>query len=331
MAITRRWQTGWETGSVEEIDVQVGGLNITTLNSPYTGSYHLRGDWPNRYGYQNVPATRQIRCGFFFKGAVTCSAERFQIRAGGSELISLDMKSDGSVDLQVLGSVKANKPGMNSTSWHHIGVDVKIDSSSGWAYVYWDSVVVMSFSGNTGNSDITNVLFGQIGGAGSCISYFDDIYIDDTTGEGAAAVCPVLRMFHVIPNGNGNYAQWDGSDGNSVDNYLLVDERPPSSADYVATNVVDEFDSYAMGTISLAAGQTVEAVIPIVSAARQDASEEIAIGTRLSAVDLIGSDQTPSISYGFFWERQATKPGGGAWGQADIDAFEAVIKSRGSY
>lgn len=328
MAITRRWQSGAETGSITEVSRINGTFSVQA--TPYTGTYSFR-DFNIARGYVDIPATRQARIGLFLRGHE--NASRYTIvfaDSGDNKLVGLRWKDDASVELLVGGVVRDTEVGMNiGQNWMHIGLDVKIDSSSGWAKVYADSQGVMDYAGNTGNADITYAAFGHFGDQGASYQiYYDDIYVDDTTGEGTFAVCPVLRFFYVVPNGVGNYSQWNPSAGN---NYECVDEVPPSSADYVQINVVDQLDSYAMDTHTLGAGQTIEAVIPIVSAARQDASEEIAVGTRLSGTDLIGSDQTPGIAYDNFWERQTTKPGGGAWAQADVDAFEALIKSRGSY
>ncbi len=157
------------------------------------------------------------------------------------------------------------------------------------------------------------------------------MYIEDTTGEGSDVVPPKLRFYYLTPDGNGNYADWDGSDGNQVDNYLLVDEVPPSDADYVETNVVDRLDSYTMTTFVLGTGQTIVAVIPIVRGQREGITEELALGTRYSGTDLIGSDQEPLGSFRYLWERQIAKPGGGDWNQSAIDGVETVIKSRGTF
>jgi hypothetical protein len=225
--------------------------------------------------------------------------------------------------------------GGNTESWKHIVIDLKINSSSGYVGVWKDGdQITNTTSINTGSGTVNNIAFGHFGGSGDTPTYWDDIYIDDMTGETTPTIGPILRFYPLTPNGNGNYAQFDGSDGNSVDNYLLVDERPPGTSDYVQTNVVDEYDSYQLTSYTLATGETVEAIIPIIYGIRYGNSEQIALGTRYSSTDLIGSDQNLATSYTlgtYRWERQTTKPGGGAWDQTSMDGAELVIKSRGSY
>lgn len=344
MAITRRHQTGIETGYAYEMDGWGGwaiGTNWISTARPRTGAYGIfcRTDW-YWYQWKNIAATRQVRVGLCFNVDDWNNGADGDFMAietsGGTELIALrSIKATGDLNLIIAGSSQDTTSGLGIVvdNWYHIVIDVKVDSSSGWAYVYKDgnSTPIMSFAGNTGNSDIGRIRIGDpiTQGTATIGTFFDDIYIDDTTGEGAAQVGPILRFGWTYPNGAGNYTQWTPSAGN---NYECVDERPPSGADYVIEDAVDQLDSYAMTTIALGAGQDPQAVIPIVLAQRYGAGQQIAVGTRYSATDVIGSDQ--DVQFGgwrFNWERQTAKPGGGAWDQAAIDGFEAVIKSRGSF
>lgn len=337
MAITRVWQGGLEEGSIGVFGV-TSGLQITTTSK--TGTYAMVNDlyYGNGYGDILIPNTRQVRVGQFTRWDHTNTRNVYNrvltLRSGSSELVSvrIDFPSQY-IQLWVGGASvdTANYP-VSSGEWHHIGLDVKIDSSSGWGKVYVDGVEQLSTSGNTGNADIVKFRVGlEIVDWGGYV-HTDDVYLDDTTGEGSAAVCPILRFYPLTMDGNGNYAQWDGSDGNSTDNYLLVDERPPNDwTDYVQTTVTDEYDSYTMTGITLGTGQTVNAVIPTAYAIRTGSTEQIALGTRLSGTDSIGSDQTPELSWIFLSERQTTKPGGGSWSESDVNGAELVIKSRGTY
>ena len=95
---------------------------------------------------------------------------------------------------------------------------------------------------------------------------------------------------------------------------------------------MDQFDSYDMATYTLGEGETFISLIPSVYAQRFGAAEELAIGTRYSGTDLLGSDFDPGAgSYTLHQERQLTKPGGGAWTQAAVDDVELLIKSRGVF
>jgi len=327
MAITRIWQCGLETGNLNEF-TQVFDCTATTAEKK-TGSYALGDGNAGDYVVKTVPATRQIRTGFYFYGNQSANCKRFRINS--TALIELESRSDGSLWLYVNGVNQDTSPNSNMVSWQHIGVDVKIDASSGWVSVYRDGVEIMSFTGNTGNEDITSVYWGHLTTSNYYWCYYDDLYIDDTTGETSPDVVPIKRFYPVFANGNGNYADWDGSDGNKVDNYALINEVPASDSNYVQVISTDQFDSYAMSTFTLAGNQHIIAIIPTSRVKRTGTTEEVAIGTRLSSTDVIGSNQIPNTSYSYLFDRQEEKPGGGSWSQSDLDSFETVIKSRGTY
>lgn len=68
----------------------------------------------------------------------------------------------------------------------------------------------------------------------------------------------------IAPNANGTNSQLTGSDGNSVDNYLLVDERVTvaSPAEYVDATAADQKDTYK-GNISGSLPTTVDSIINV--------------------------------------------------------------------
>lgn len=339
MAITRIYQSGAENGLGEILS-----QGVTTLRSDAarTGTYYFRADAHNNESvYWNIPDTRQVRAGQAMRWnsfGTLSGGDHMIVHDGVTKLIEVEpVIANGNLLLKVAGvqqDVTIDTPCAIPDIWYHLAMDCKIDNVAGWAYVYLDGVLILSFDGNTGNVNVDRIRFGTRTDVGVGPFYFDvdDVYIDDTTGEAGPEPPPILRFYPVRPNGNGNYSQWDGSDGNQVDNYLLVDEvLPNGDTDYVETDTVDEFDSYDMSTIVLDSNEEIMAVIPIVNAKHTDGTEEIAVGTRLAGTNLVGADQVPGIAYAFFWERQTAKPGGGAWGQNDINDFEVLLKSRGTY
>ena len=337
MAINRIWQSGAETGSVDELPAYGGSIPTIDSVVPFTGTYRWKTAFNgtgSSYILKSVTATKQLRAGAFqingHNSVAMCPIIHFACSAND---IQIRINNNNELDLVTKGSIVDSINDFEITTWKHLSIDVKKDAISGWAKVYIDGVLTLSFSGDTGNEDIESVRIGKTESLNNTFAaHWDDIYIDDTTGEDGTAVPPILRFYYMSPNGNGNYAQWDGSDGNQIDNYLLVDEIPPETADYIETNVVDELDSFAMATLTLQTGQVIQALIPIVYGQRSETTEKVALGTRYSGTDLVGSDQDPSVgSYGFLSERQTTKPGGGSWDQTSLNGVEFVIKSRGTF
>lgn len=335
MAINRIWHSGGELGTVLEADVAYGSSMQT--GDQVTGAYYLYSRANSNgvaYFVKYIPETRQIRYGLFLNPAAIGTVSPITvIRIVGADFTTLvELRyvfTGGTFQLIVDGVLRDTiVGGYAPLNYQHIGMDMKIDPVSGWVNVYINGLLKLSYSGDTGDVDIVEMYFGKVAAPSTCEFHMDDVYLDDTTGEGAPALPPLLRFYYVSPNGAGNYTQWTPSAGS---NYQCVDEIPPDDADYVETNVVDEFDSYAMATITLEAAQTLYAVIPTVYARRYDLTEQLALGTRYSATDLVGSDQLLVTAEKFYFERQTTKPGGGAWDQSALDGFEFLMKSRGSY
>jgi len=336
MAITRIWQTGWESGSTSEVTSEVGGYTVNAV-SARTGSYSIYG-YPansNWYFIQTFPGTRQVRlgCGWLKTDDGTIEGQLISIRDSSGVLIQLNLiNSTTNLRLKVGGSnvdITTDSPVFQSNIWYHIGIDCKIDSSSGWAYVYLNGTNVLSYSGNTGNTDLERIDFGTYTAQGGTVQIhrWDDLYLDDTTGESSPTSPELKKFYPLTPNGDGNYKQWNPT-GSS--HYNLVDERPPG-ADYVYAITGSLYDSYNMSTFTLDVNENIIAMIPYVIAKRDYSTEQIALGTRSSGTDLVGSDQDLSLSYDYYWERQITGSMGSSWDQSYLDSVEVVIKSAGTY
>lgn len=83
--------------------------------------------------------------------------------------------------------------------------------------------------------------------------YVDDFYILDTTGTYANDFLgPKTRIECLRPNGNGNYNDFLGSDADSTDNYLLVDDDgdPDGDTTYTESSTATDRDSYLLSNIS---------------------------------------------------------------------------------
>ena len=354
MAIERLIQTGFELGSVTAEGTAIGtnpGNLVVITGTPKTGIYSLRMGSHASSSYAmlwTIPSTVQFRDGFHVRLANSYTAGNALYvaswrTAADAEAGSLRYQSNtGQLHLYTSGVYRASISGININTWYHIGVDARINLSTGWAKVYVNGALVLSFSGNTGSTNLTRIVLGcdpQVGNqldSGSYY-YYDDITIDDTTDEGAPAPVPDRRWDYKASadaDEAETYKEWAGSDGNSVDNYALVDEIPHNSdTDYVSAGAADLKDSYKHATFSLPANGTIKSVVPIAVAKKGDATDcQLALGTRLSATDLIGSGQALPTSYGLaVWERQTAKPGGGAWEEADVNAAELVIESDGAF
>lgn len=153
-------------------------------------------------------------------------------------------------------------------TWYHVEMKAVVDDASGSVTVKVNGVTVLTFSGDTRNGEtdalVYSVNFTSDNGAGDRQISIDDIFILNGAGSinnDMIGDCSVVTLY---PSGNGNYSQWVGSDGNSTDNYLLVDEAGvPNTSDYVESGTATEKDSYVFtdlpGTVVSVKGVAVRA------------------------------------------------------------------------
>lgn len=219
-------------------------------------------------------------------------------------------------------------------TWHYIEVKVKIADSGGTVELRQDGVTRLTYTGDTQNGGVANVdriaWASRINGLAHRL---DDVYILNEQGSVNNDFLGDTRCYPLYPNGNGNYSQLVGSDGNSTDNYLLVDESPiPSSADYVGSATVGDKDSYAFEDLPVSVG-TIRGVETRVFAAKTDTgTKQIRALIRRSATDANGADHALADSaYVTFQDMFEQDPhaGPGAWTIANVNGteFGAEVRS----
>lgn len=149
----------------------------------------------------------------------------------------------------LLGSAPAGHP---PGQWGYYEVKVTLSDTVGVGQVRFNGVQVINFSGDTKNGG-TGLVFDRMWIAGGVFQQFnqgDALSVDDLyllNGAGSAPMNNFLGDISVdgmLPNGNGSASGMTGSDGNSVDNYLLVDDPTASLADYVQSAVTGTRDLY---------------------------------------------------------------------------------------
>ena len=219
-------------------------------------------------------------------------------------------------------------------TWHYIEVKVKIADSGGTIELRQDGVTRLSYAGDTQNGGVANVdriaWSSRINGLNYRI---DDIYILNEQGSLNNDFLGDTRCYPLYPNGNGNYSQLVGSDGNSTDNYLLVDESPaPSSADYVGSATPGDKDTYTFEDMPVSVG-TVRGVETRVFAAKTDTgTKQVRALIRRSATDANGVDHALAdsayVTFQDMWE-QDPHAGPGAWTITNVNGseFGAEVRS----
>ena len=178
--------------------------------------------------------------------------------SSGNSNVDMIMNVDGSLSVRrggsaVLGTIPAVAFPLANT-WYYVEAQVRVHNTLGFVNVRINGNQVLTTAAtlDTLNSTLLcdSVRLGE--GGSSAQSLFDDLYI-----AAGASLDPFLgdcQAEILVPNGNGAVNQFVGSDGDSVNNWQLVDEQPPASADYVQSATPGQQDLYTLSDLALTTG-----------------------------------------------------------------------------
>jgi len=160
---------------------------------------------------------------------------------------------------------------------------------------------------------------------------FDDLYVCDASGSVNNTFLGPIKVATLYPDGNGNSNQFLGSDADSTDNYLHVDEeQSDSDTSYVESNTLNHIDQYTFEDMPSGAGQIHGVELNVVSSSNPNQGGLPQEGTevaRVGGTDYLGDAHIVSgdfFHHSTIWE---TNPDdAAAWEVADIDAAEFGVK-----
>jgi hypothetical protein len=319
------------------------GLNASIATAPRTGSYALMLNGSSSASIV-IPASAKVTWGSAVNWSASNAASywvSFWGDGGTVQHLSLTLDATNHLVLR-LGSITGT-PLVTSTAtlpnsqWRYLEVQATIADSGGRCTVRIDGVTIIDYTGDTKNGGTgTNIDRITLGGqtSSSPTWIWDDMYIldgvDDTanTGRKDNDFLGDIKVEPLLPNGDGAVSQWLGSDGNSVQNYLLVDEVPPNTTDYVGTPTVGNRDLWALADVT-ATAQTVLGVRATLHAAKSDAGAAgMKIALRESSGTLtLDADMPLSTTWLSYWGPvRRTKPSGGAWTPAEVNALQLGVE-----
>jgi len=158
-------------------------------------------------------------------------------------------------------------------------------------------------------------------------SYMDDVYVCSGAGATNNTFLGDTAIETLLPSGNGNSSLFVGSDGNSVDNYLLVDESVPLTTDYVVGANVTDKDTYAFGNMVRTSG-AVKGVMVTSYANKSDTNPRtIKNVARSGASETLGPSSALATTWVPLSSIHETDPnGGGAWSIAAVNGAEFGVE-----
>ena len=217
--------------------------------------------------------------------------------------------------------------------WRSINLYFKIDDTVGRAVVTVDGIGHIDFTGDTRNSGVSQLIDAvRITVPNGTNNGVADLVINDNTGTSNNSYPGDIAVIRRLPNANGTYDGFLGSDGNNVDNYQLVDEAPPNNSDYTFATSVGQKDSYNVEDLP-AATVAVLGVRAVAKTAKSGAgSAGMSVFVRENGTDTF-SPSVP-LSTSFSWQgdiiREKAPSTDAAWTVADVDGMEIGVRSEAS-
>lgn len=249
---------------------------------------------------------------------------QFKIAALAGQCAAISFNGDGTVSAQnAAGTTVATstKVAVETNVGHYIELGVLCDPTNGQIIVRVDGEELINISSVNTRSNAYYVSIAGTGG-GTATTY-DDLYMlwDDAS---TISFYDDVEVRAISPNSNGNYAQWTPSAGS---NYETVDEQPASTAEYNATNVVNEIDTFNFPDLTFTG--TVKGVQFVVYASKSEVEIRAIRGVcRIAGVDYLSSNteylSTNNSFYRFVWEVNPATTA--AWTQAEVNAAEFGYK-----
>jgi hypothetical protein len=219
-------------------------------------------------------------------------------------------------------------------TWYYLEVKATLgDGTSGSVVVNLNGVEIVNTGGVDTKNGGTDTVFDTIYIGARSASSGDDILIDDLyicNGAGGAyddflgdVAVEVIR-----PDGNGNSSQWVGSDADSTDNYLLVDEATYSGADYVKSGTANNKDLYTYGALAASSGTVKGVVVHSVAAKTASGSQDMRHITRVGGTNYNGSSialGTTDVTTHEVWEQSPATASD--WSISEVNGAEFGIEA----
>lgn len=177
---------------------------------------------------------------------------------GVTQHMNLRILDDGSHRLVLYRgntAILADTISLLANQWYYLELKATLgDSPNGSYEVRVNGVTRMQATGTDTKNAGTKTVFDSVLLSSGIWSSgqeanLDDVYVTNGAGSVNTGFMGDIAIETIYPDSNGNSSQFVGSDADSVNNYQLVDETTPSTADFVGSATVGNKDTYSMGNL----------------------------------------------------------------------------------
>jgi hypothetical protein len=255
----------------------------------------------------------------------------------GTVQVSLVVQNDGSLQVQdsSAAAIGTSVYQIPFNTYVYVEVKLVIANGTGECTIRVDNAEVFSLTAvdtaSTATTYATQFALGHMGsvisgGAGSF--KFDDVYLCDETGTTNNTFLGDTHIEAIYPTGPGTYTDFAlGGTTPAATNWESQDDATPNDEqDYVTSTTVDAKDSYQFGDLGVTTGDIPAVLVHNRLRKEQGGNRTYAALARTGGVDLDGPTKGMSTDYYTWPTILETKPGGGAWTIADVNAAEFGLR-----
>ena len=334
--LSRKWNRVGVTGFavVQSVVVRTGG-NAFRSNSGFgflDRTFDDQASWVVGFAYfadEINLSVGQIIVQFLDTGTIQCS---LRVNANGKMEVlrgATTAVTDG----------RATSFPLAYLTWYFIEMKVTIANSIGvnTCQVRVNGVQVINVATGQDLQSTANAIanvFRFNGSASGTSAFIDDIYIFDGTDGGGTE--PInddfigdVKVAAHFPNGNGTTNNFVGSDADSVDNYLLVDENPTDDdSTYTESSTPGNIDLYTFDDLATTPADIF--AVQINNVARKDdvGTRTIRSVIRPTSTNFFGASKSPSAA-SYFNEIEILNEDpetGLAWTESGFNATEFGVE-----
>lgn len=291
-----------------------------------TGALYIDDNAPRNAlisGWEAVPEGTEFYVGFAWKqhdNGADYADITFR-EADGSTIINMDIDGNGT---PTIGTITGATP--SNVTWYYYEFIFTTGGTPSIEF-FIDGVSQGTDTTTAMSGDFAQIYFDSWYKQGYWV---DDLYVADSNGTVNNSRLGDVHVVSLVPTGHGTHKDGVGSDGDSTDNHLLVDEYDVDTADYVSLTAVSDRDSYTCA--NLGAGEVPLGAKVSINVGQGDALlSEVDGFIRLSSTDYDASDPA-LVSSSFSWEEwiwDSNPNTSAAWAEDDLDGVEYGFERTG--
>jgi len=270
--------------------------------------------------------------GFAFKFSTAIAGVMFRTMGTATINLTIALNADGTLSLyRSTVLLDTSVTVLSTDTWYHIELVAQVSNSTTIECILKvDGTTVITLPTSTDTmiaGGITSVQLGKLGIPASTF-YFDSYYLMDQEGSTNNTFLGDCVVEAILPDGNGYNSDFDGSDGNQVDNYLLVDEADPDDdSTYVEDDTVGGIDAFTYDALSETPATIFGVAVTIMAKKTTANARTIKQIARPVSTNYLGDEHTLSESYACYQDIWEDNPAdAAAWEEADVNGAEFGVK-----